>query len=674
MASNISTPKSIQDEQKLANYTKTDVSDKQTLLAVLQFLKKNNLKDTETLLKRETGITEADITEETAGSTESEVSHALAAYKSHDDPTLYEDHYTDLKSFIESCLDVHKVELSLVLYPVFVHMYLELVYNQHDRYAQTFFHKFAPDQEVYYQVDLQRLATVYKKEHMERNQLMDNFKSSKFVIKMSRDSYNHLKRHLQEKQMKLLLTIIQEHLFIDVFDGVPRNKQQIISTSGGLLGEAERDANKVKVYYGLLKEPDLNIPMEEEEEGGDGEEKPKKKKQKKDPLLMKKSKNDPNAPSNTRIPLPELKDADKLEKITAYREALKRVQLGPDNPGSICFYTLLNSWQGATSVACSEDSSLMAAGFADSAVRVWKLVPEKLRSMKSQHDLSLIDMESDDVLERMMDDRTASDTKLLLGHSGPVYAVHFSTDRNYLVSCSEDCTIRLWSLQTWTNLVCFKGHNYPVWDVKFSAHGNYFASVGNDRTARLWSTENYQPIRIFAGHLSDVDCVVFHPNSNYIATGSSDRSVRLWDVFTGSCCRTLTGHKDTVHVLCISPDGRFLVSAGADCVILLWDLSNGMLIAQMKGHTATIHSLCYSRDGRVLASGGLDFSVKLWDIQRVMAEHDPETDPNIPSAIIVNDNPKLLFGSYATKSTSVLCLHFSRRNLLLACGPMTLKT
>lgn len=39
-----------------------------------------------------------------------------------------------------------------------------------------------------------------------------------------------------------------------------------------------------------------------------------------------------------------------------------------------------------------------------------------------------------------------------------------------------------------------------------------------------------------------------------------------------------------------------------------------------------------------------------------------------------NDNPKLLFGSYATKSTSVLCLHFSRRNLLLACGPMTLKT
>ena len=45
------------------------------------------------------------------------------------------------------------------------------------------------------------------------------FRGSKFVIKMSRDSYNHLKRHLQEKKHHKLLNIIQEHLFIDGKDG-----------------------------------------------------------------------------------------------------------------------------------------------------------------------------------------------------------------------------------------------------------------------------------------------------------------------------------------------------------------------------------------------------------------------------------------------------------------------
>lgn len=50
--------------------------------------------------------------------------------------------------------------------------------------------------------------------------------------------------------------------------------------------------------------------------------------------------------------------------------------------------------------------------------------------------LSLID----DILERMMDDTTASDTKTLVAHSGPVYAVSFSPDRHYLLSSSEDGT------------------------------------------------------------------------------------------------------------------------------------------------------------------------------------------------------------------------------------------
>ena len=48
-------------------------------------------------------------------------------------------------------------------------------------------------------------------------------RASRFVIKMSRDSYNHLKRHLQEKKMKPLLTIIQEHLFIDGKYHITRN-------------------------------------------------------------------------------------------------------------------------------------------------------------------------------------------------------------------------------------------------------------------------------------------------------------------------------------------------------------------------------------------------------------------------------------------------------------------
>lgn len=44
-------------------------------------------------------------------------------------------------------------------------------------------------------------------------------------------------------------------------------------------------------------------------------------------------------------------------------------------------------------------------------------------------ELNLIDKESDDVLERIMDEKTASESKILHGHAGPVYGVSFSPDR-----------------------------------------------------------------------------------------------------------------------------------------------------------------------------------------------------------------------------------------------------
>lgn len=40
----------------------------------------------------------------------------------------------------------------------------------------------------------------------------------------------------------------------------------------------------------------------------------------------------------------------------------------------------------------------------------------------------------------MFDDSTASDYKVLIGHSGPVFNVSFSPDKAYIVSGGEDGT------------------------------------------------------------------------------------------------------------------------------------------------------------------------------------------------------------------------------------------
>ncbi|XP_026861426.2 transcription initiation factor TFIID subunit 5 [Electrophorus electricus] len=689
--------------------------DQQTLLAVLQFLKRNNLTESVDILRREAGLSdEADDTQgaeagggglgtgasvgaesgdansllsrvsigtgasqNTVASTpakggedQPDVSVVLSAYSQQGDPSLYQVYYSGLKKFIESVLDCHRAELSQVFYPLFVHMYLELVYNNYENEAKAFFEKFSGDQECYYQDDLRVLSGLTKKEHMKGNETLLDFRTSRFVLRISRDSYQLLKRHLQERQNNQIWNIIQEHLYIDIFDGMPRSKSQIDSMSGSLAGEARRDANKTKVFYGLLKEPEIEVPLDDEDEEAENEEgKPKKKKPKKDSMGSKSKKQDPNAPQQNRIPLPELKDSDKLDKIMYMKETTKRLRLSPETLPSICFYTFLNAYQGLTAVDFTDDSSLIAGGFADSTVRVWSVTPKKLRKVKSAADLSLIDKESDDVLERIMDEKTASELKIMYGHSGPVYGISFSPDRNYLLSSSEDGTVRLWSLQTFTCLVAYKGHNYPVWDTQFSPYGYYFVSGGHDRVARLWATDHYQPLRVFAGHLADVTCTRFHPNSNYMATGSADRTVRLWDALNGQCTRIFTGHKGPIHSLAFSPNGKYLASGSTDGRVLLWDIGHGLMIGELKGHTDTVYALKFSRDGEILASGSMDNTVRLWDAIR--AFDDVETDDFTAATghIHLSDNSQeLLLGTYLTKSAPVIHVHFTRRNLLLAAG------
>uniref|UniRef100_A0A8D2AMZ4 Transcription initiation factor TFIID subunit 5 n=1 Tax=Sciurus vulgaris TaxID=55149 RepID=A0A8D2AMZ4_SCIVU len=679
--------------------------DRQTLLAVLQFLRQSNLREAEEALRREARLLEeavagsgapgevdgagteaasallSRVTASAPGSTapdppgtgasgativsgstsvgnvavedQPDVSAVLSAYNQQGDPTMYEEYYSGLKHFIECSLDCHRAELSQLFYPLFVHMYLELVYNQHENEAKSFFEKFHGDQECYYQDDLRVLSSLTKKEHMKGNETMLDFRTSKFVLRISRDSYQLLKRHLQEKQNNQIWNIVQEHLYIDIFDGMPRSKQQIDAMVGSLAGEAKREANKSKVFFGLLKEPEIEVPLDDEDEEGENEEgKPKKKKPKKDSIGSKSKKQDPN-----------------LDKIMNMKETTKRVRLGPDCLPSICFYTFLNAYQGLTAVDVTDDSSLIAGGFADSTVRVWSVTPKKLRSVKQASDLNLIDKESDDVLERIMDEKTASELKILYGHSGPVYGASFSPDRNYLLSSSEDGTVRLWSLQTFTCLVGYKGHNYPVWDTQFSPYGYYFVSGGHDRVARLWATDHYQPLRIFAGHLADVNCTRFHPNSNYVATGSADRTVRLWDVLNGNCVRIFTGHKGPIHSLTFSPNGRFLATGATDGRVLLWDIGHGLMVGELKGHTDTVCSLRFSRDGEILASGSMDNTVRLWDA--IKAFEDLETDDFTTATGHINlpeNSQELLLGTYMTKSTPVVHLHFTRRNLVLAAG------
>ncbi len=98
---------------------------------------------------------------------------------------------------------------------------------------------------------------------------------------------------------------------------------------------------------------------------------------------------------------------------------------------------------------------MYACGFADSSIHIWPQEPDSVGShMTRAQPISLPDSDS-------------SNHRVLVGHSGPVYATCFCVEGKFLISGSEDSTIRLWDLERNASVVSYHGHTYPVWDVSF---------------------------------------------------------------------------------------------------------------------------------------------------------------------------------------------------------------
>ncbi|KAL6495011.1 Transcription initiation factor TFIID subunit 5 [Orobanche gracilis] len=603
-----------------------------------------------------------------------DIAKQILAFSEVDSPAQYQEGYSKLRSWAYSSLDQYQHELVRVLYPVFLHGFMDIVAKGHIQEARDFFNSFRGDHELTHSRDLQKLEGVLSPSHLEEMEFAHSLRQSKASIKICQMmscfcnvySYDLLLQYLHKFQSVTMLGIINEHINFQVYHGQPSSiaDDAEFVTLFGSDQNAANEINQKEIHWGLLEdfleeksEKTEFSNMDSEKADGEtrereleenkkktvegGKQGPTLKKQKKDKVVGATSK--ANRSDSVTVPgAPRVKPELALPVISEevehsiLEDLRNRVQLSSMALPSVSFYTFINTHNSLNCASISHDGSMVAGGFSDSSLKVWdmaKLGQQNGNSIASENELGSN--------EHMPSSHSGGRFYTLFrGHSGPVHSATFSPFGDYLLSSSSDSTIRLWSTKFNANLVCYKGHNYPVWDVQFSPVGHYFASASHDRTARIWSMDKIQPLRILAGHLSDVDCVQWHANCNYIATGSSDKTVRLWDVQSGECVRIFVGHRSMVLCLAMSPDGRYMASGDEDGKIMMWDLSSGRCVSPLVGHSSCVWSLSFSCEGSLLASGSADCTVKIWDV--ATSSKVPKTEEK-----------------------------FSRRNLLFAAGALS---
>ncbi|WP_437842502.1 pentapeptide repeat-containing protein [Sorangium sp. So ce1153] len=200
----------------------------------------------------------------------------------------------------------------------------------------------------------------------------------------------------------------------------------------------------------------------------------------------------------------------------------------------------------------------------------------------------------------------------MISASSFCYSVAYSSDGRYLAT-GHGGSIRLWDVDSWTELRVLAGSQGVVSSLAFSGDGRTLASSGADGTIHLWDLSSGTIRHTLRGHLGAVRGVAFAPDGTMLASASLDTTVCLWDVIQGSRRAVLQGHTKGVSSVAFTPDGATLASGAADATVRLWDLHSGRS-RTLNLYSQIVRSIAFNNNGTVLASGSWDGQVHLWDV------------------------------------------------------------
>lgn len=307
--------------------------------------------------------------------------HTILLYEPGDNlPSKFDAQYIKLSEFADGALDAYKPAYRRLVYPIFVHQFLELVRRGHPKEAAKHFEKHSSTHHELFADELKAIQGIANEKHIEANETAQRFIKNKYKVAMSKvtcstsgrgrcrllclsllltlslvqHAFDLLLRFLHAYDHMLMIHMIIEHVHLIIS---PQDLSEAEIGDDGLvdasLGDTPEEQKKARTLndlparFGILKDdPNILLYNEKMEEADKletipGTDEPTSKKMKK--VVAKELKDAKeqkqadaakdiglvlNAPKvESKVPLPIMSDkeqAAELEELRKYEERKSR--------------------------------------------------------------------------------------------------------------------------------------------------------------------------------------------------------------------------------------------------------------------------------------------------------------------------------------------------------------
>ena len=220
---------------------------------------------------------------------------------------------------------------------------------------------------------------------------------------------------------------------------------------------------------------------------------------------------------------------------------------------------------------------------------------------------------SEDGTLRIWDTRT-SRAQRVYDHVGMVNDVVIHPNQGELISCGQLGSVKVWDLgENACSHELVPEDEVPVRSVTVASDGSSLVAGNNHGNVYVWQIQNgvydnngdfvvdnendeltdLRPVTTFQAHNTYITRCALSPDARLLATCSADTTVKLWSTanYRFSFDKSLVGHQRWVWDIAFSADSAYLVTASSDHVARLWDIATGDTVRQYNGHHRAIVSV-----------------------------------------------------------------------------------
>jgi F-box and WD-40 domain protein MET30 len=352
-------------------------------------------------------------------------------------------------------------------------------------------------------------------------------------------------------------------------------------------------------------------------------------------------------PKSSKRPLAGVEDDRPSKRVCSsgsvlpWKEVYRdRFRVGTNWKYGRCSIKIFNGHSNGVTCLQFRDN-ILATGSYDSTIKIWDIeTGQEVRTLVGHasgiralqfDDKKLISGSLDHTI-KIWDWQSGECVNTMTCHTDSVISVHF--DGKWLASGSIDRSVKLFNFET-RHTFCLRGHKDWVNHVRLDLHSRTVFSASDDCTIKLWDMDTRQCLQTYVGHLGQVQQLLLMPDDfEPELEGQQCEANDAVSVSSGRCSTPAAATQAQTHVqdhmrsLTPMPDDRtafgpafedparslpprYMLTAGLDNTLRLWEVSTGKCIRTMFGHLEGIWGL--AGDTLRVVTGAHDSSVKVWD-------------------------------------------------------------